>query len=370
MRITVARDQLVEALKLAIEPTKGQTINPIFTNVLLTVDKDGLEIRGTNHDYEVVQRVTEFDKKKNGACLVKGKLFYDIVSDLRADTVRLELDGATLNVESGFDLYELASADPADFPPPQAFDKGGSFTVQASDLAEALRCTPQATSQEKGRYALNGVFVEPARGGIKFVGTSGHVLCFIHIAGAETVETNAEQLILPRTLCQLIRRLCANLEAEAQVTCRSTPDRFGIEVNGQQTSGRMVHGRFPDYSAVIPKDLDKSFKCDRAALAHACRRAKHLTSPSTAAVRFELGGERLQLKSKSPGAGQANVELEVDYDGPELAIGLDPVYVEQALDHFDAADTITVDLKDKDTGIIVHAGDRDRKYYLCMPIDI
>jgi DNA polymerase-3 subunit beta len=148
-----------------------------------------------------------------------------------------------------------------------------------------------------------------------------------------------------------------------------TENRLIASVEGTEVGTQLVEGQFPDYRSVIPADLPKQFVIDLEDFRLALNKARHLTSVESQAVRLEISKGELTLRSKSPVSGQAEVKAEIEYDGEDTVIGFDPQYIIQGLDGFDAG-KVTFLFKDTDTGAIMHSGDREKFYYLVMPIDI
>jgi DNA polymerase-3 subunit beta len=115
---------------------------------------------------------------------------------------------------------------------------------------------------------------------------------------------------------------------------------------------------------VIPAELDKTLVVNLEDFRLALNKARHLTSVESQAVRLEASKGELTLRSRSPSQGQAEVKVEIEYAGADVAIGFDPQYILQGLEGFDS-DKVTFEFKDKDTGAIMHAGDKDR--HLAQP---
>lgn len=364
MQVICARDQLAEAMGLVSSIVNQRSINPITQNVLLIADKKGLEVRATDLELSLKRTLTEVETKKPGKCLIQAALAGNLLRDIRSETVELTVDGSTVQLKAGRDRFELTSADPDEFPKLPEVGGDAEIKLKGSDFAAAIRKVGRSIAQEKGRYALNGVLLEPAKSGLEFCGTDGRRLgwCKVAAKGGEVKY----QVIMPRKGYDLISKVIGE---EGELVLKLSENRILALADGTEVGTQLVEGQFPDYRSVIPGDLDKQFSINLEDFRLALNKARHLTSVESQAVRLEIAKGELTLRSKSPAQGQAEVKVEIDYDGEEAAIGFDPQYVLGGLDGFDS-DKVVFEFKDKDTGAIMHGGDKEKFYYLVMPIDI
>jgi DNA polymerase-3 subunit beta len=364
MQVICARDQLAEAMGLVSSIVNQRSTNPITQNVLLIADKNGLEVRATDLELSLKRTLAEVETKKPGKCLVQASLAGNLLRDIRAETVELSVDGSTVQLKAGRDRFELTSADPDEFPKLPEVGGDAEIKLKGADFANAIRKVGRSIAQEKGRYALNGVLLEPRKNALEFCGTDGRRLGFCKVS-AKGKEVSY-QVILPRKAYDLIGKV---IGGDGEMVLKLTENRVQAIVDGTEVGAQLVEGQFPDYRSVIPGDLDKQFTINTEEFRLALNKARHLTSVESQAVRLEIAKGELTLRSRSPSQGQAEVKVEIEYDGDDAVIGFDPQYILQGLDGFDS-DKMTFEFKDKDTGAVMHTGEREKFYYLVMPIDI
>lgn len=352
-------------MSLVTSVVNQRSTNPVTQNVCLVADKSGLELRATDLDCSLRKKLGEVEVEKTGNCLAPATLLAGLLKDIRSQTVEIIAQGTKVEIKAGRDRYELSSADPEEFP--KLPEKSGEVTItlKGKDFNDAIRKVGRSVAQEKGRYALNGVLLEPAKSGLEFCGTDGRRLGYVKV-GAKGKEIKY-QVIVPTKGYNLIGKVIGAGEEDIQLGITET--RLVANIAGTEVSTQLVEGQFPDYRSVIPKDLDKSFVIATEEFRSALNRAKHLTSVESQAVKLEIKPGELTIRSKAPAHGQAEVNVEIEYKGAETAIGFDPQYLLQGLEGVDNTKA-TFEFKDKETGAIIHAGDRAKFYYLVMPIDI
>ena len=365
MHVLCAREHLADAFSAVSSIVNQRSTNPITQNVLLIADKKGLEVRATDLDLSLKRTLAEVETKKAGKCLVNASLAAGLLKDIRAETVELKADGSKVELKAGRDRFELTSADPEEFPKLPEVGADNEITMRGQDFVNAIRKVGRSIAQEKGRYALNGVLLEPRKNALEFCGTDGRRLGYSKM-GSKGKEV-AFQIIMPQKGYNLITRVIGNADSELKL--RIAENRVLALVDGTEVGALLVEGQFPDYRSVIPSGLDKTFTVNLEDFRLALNKARHLTSVESQAVRLEISKGDLTIRSRSPAQGQAEVKLEIEYDGEDTTLGFDPQYILQGLDGFDS-DKVTFEFKDKDTGSIMHAGEKEKFYYLVMPIDI
>lgn len=365
MHVLAARDQLFEAFSLMASVVNQRSTNPITQNVLLVAGKEGLEVKATDLELSLRRVLTEVETKKAGKCLLNAALLAGLLKDLRTETVELKASGSNVEIKSGRDRFELPSADPEEFPKLAEVEGDAAITLKGSDFAAAIRKVGRSIAQEKGRYALNGVLLEPRKNALEFCGTDGRRLGYAKVSG-KGGEVKY-QVIVPQKGYNLIAKVIG--PGESDVKLKLTENRMVAVVDGTEIGTTLVEGQFPDYRSVLPTDLDKSFKIKLEDFRLALAKTRHMTSVESQAVRLEIKPGELTMRSRSQSAGQAEVVTEIEYSGPEAVLGFDPQYILQGLDGFDS-DTVVFEFKDKDAGAIMHAGQKERFFFLVMPIDL
>ena len=139
-----------------------------------------------------------------------------------------------------------------------------------------------------------------------------------------------------------------------------------VKCGGSTIYSRLVEGRFPRYSDVIPKEYSTSIEMVVGPFYSAVRQAQIVTNEESRGVDFKFGGGKLTLCSRAAYVGQSNVELPIPYDGEELTIIFDPKFVADFLRIIDAGTSIKVNLIDGESPAVFETEDEYR--YVVMPL--
>jgi DNA polymerase-3 subunit beta len=139
-------------------------------------------------------------------------------------------------------------------------------------------------------------------------------------------------------------------------------------LNGFIFSSKLVDGRFPDYSRVIPTAPPHRLRIQRDILKHALHRVAILSNEKFRGIRFGLTAQQLVLKANNPEQEEAEEVLVVDYQGPALEIGFNVQYMQDVLGVL-KADYLAIDMTDGNSSALITEEGNLAKYVI-MPMRI
>jgi DNA polymerase-3 subunit beta len=102
-------------------------------------------------------------------------------------------------------------------------------------------------------------------------------------------------------------------------------------------------------------------------LVRALRRVALLSAEHSRAVKVELGEGKLQLSARTPDLGEAQEELDVDYDGPSVSIGFNARYLLDCLGALGAKE-VRLGLRDAGSPVEVRPTDDLDSLAVVMPM--
>jgi len=132
---------------------------------------------------------------------------------------------------------------------------------------------------------------------------------------------------------------------------------------------KLVDGKFPDYSRVIPQNQPKSLVLNRAAFLQSLQRAAILTSDKFRGVRWVLSDGTLKIICSNTEQEEAQEELDVDYKGEPLDIGFNVGYMLDVLNNLDVQD-IVCGLGDASSSALITVPEKSDFKYVVMPMRI
>jgi DNA polymerase-3 subunit beta len=140
-----------------------------------------------------------------------------------------------------------------------------------------------------------------------------------------------------------------------------------ISLNEFIFTSKLIDGRFPDYERVIPKNSDKSIEADRESVRQAMVRTSILSNEKYRGIRLRLHNNSLQAQANNPEMEEAEEEVEVNYDGPEMEIGFNVSYLLDALGAV-SENTVVMELGDANSSCVIHPVEDQSCTYVIMPM--
>ena len=370
MEITVSKVELLRELTATQGVVERKTTIPILSNYLFEATTDKLSLTATDLDLSL-RTSCNAKVKKEGACTIPARKLYDYVRLLPdADiTIRL-LENHWVSIRCGRSNTKMVGMARSNFPGLPVFPTAGTIKIPAPVLRSMIAKTGFAIANEESRYTLNGALMVLKPESITMVATDGHRLAHIERSGEkfEGVSGEMKTLIPKKAMDELKSLLDSDIETIDFAKDEST---LFFRVGPRLLTSRQLTGQFPNYEAVLPKDITKSIVLHGDELGAAISRVAQFADERSRAVRLRLEKGELKLSASSTETGESEDSLEVDYNGDAMAIGFNAQYL---LDFIKAVGSGEVKLELKDAqsaGQLRPAESEDYKYrYIVMPMRI
>jgi len=370
MEITVSKFELLRELTATQGVVERKTTIPILSNYLFEASGDKLSLTATDLDLSLRTSCTA-KVKKEGACTIPARKLYDYVKLLPdADiTIRL-LDNHWVSIRCGRSNTKMVGMARSNFPGLPVFPSAGAIKIPAAVLRSMIAKTGFAIANEESRYTLNGALMVLKPESITMVATDGHRLAHIERAGEkfDGVSGEMKTLVPKKAMDELKTLLDSDVETIDFAKDEST---LFFRVGPRLLTSRQLTGQFPNYEAVLPKEITKSIMVQGDELGAAISRVAQFADERSRAVRLKLEKGELKLSASSTETGESEDSLEVAYNGDALSIGFNAQYL---LDFIKAVGSGEVKLELKDAqsaGQLRPAESEDYKYrYIVMPMRI
>ncbi|MHA7878693.1 MAG: DNA polymerase III subunit beta [Saccharospirillum sp.] len=366
MQVTLSRDSLLKPLQLVSGVVEKRQTLPVLSNVLLEVEDNQLSLTGTDLEVEIVGRVTLMEAAQPGAITVPARKFLDIVKSLPDDAlISLSQNEDRVVLSSGRSRFTLATLPVSDFPSVEEEDDSLAMTMPQHTLKQLIEATAFAMAQQDVRYYLNGMLLELNQNQVKTVATDGHRLALSCREVEGLMIPERKQVIVPRKGILELNRLMSDGDATVELAIGQNHIRARTEAF--TFTSKLVDGKFPDYERVIPRGGDKEVVGDRQALRSIFSRAAILSNEKYRGVRLLLSDNNLMVKANNPEQEEAEVNLEIDYQGPELEVGFNVSYLLDVMNVV-PGEQVRILMADASSSALLSDFDDAASQYVVMPM--
>jgi DNA polymerase-3 subunit beta len=140
-----------------------------------------------------------------------------------------------------------------------------------------------------------------------------------------------QEVIVPRKTVLELGKLLAENDADVRVELSATQAAFSF--GSVELVSKLVDGKFPDYTRVIPVGHKNQLSIGREVLRQALMRAAILSNEKFRGVRWVLTDGSLKIVSSNTEQEEAEEMLEVAYKGDALDIGFNVNYLLDVLNN-------------------------------------
>lgn len=341
---------------------------PILSNVLVNVEDHAVHFLATDLEVQIRATAKLETAHKPGSLTVGAKKLQDILRALPPDAdTSLETKETRLTVKAGKSRFALQTLAAADFPKiAEAKDDATEIAIPQRDFRRVLGLVQFAMAVQDIRYYLNGVLISCDGTTLRVVATDGHRLSMASYQLAEPVAKI--EAILPRkTVIELIKLLD---ESDDPIHMAMHQNQVKFRFAGIEIVSKIVEGKFPDYTKVIPSGYTNHVQLNRVEFQSALQRASILSNDKIRGVRLVFTKDSLSIICSNNEQEEAEESLGIAYEREPMDIAFNIAYLLDALGHL-STETIQLSLGEANmsSALITQPGSEDFKYVV-MPMRI
>jgi DNA polymerase-3 subunit beta len=365
--VKAKRDEILNPLSAVSGIIERRHTLPILSNVLIDRSASSVSFLATDIEIQITARSTLTASGEARAITVGARKLVDILRALpESAEVTLDQQEKRLLVKAGKSRFTLQTMPAEDFP--RLAKPAGDvarFALPQKALRRLLGLVQYAMAQQDIRYYLNGLLMVVEEKQLKLVATDGHRLAFASLPLA--ADLPRQEVIVPRKTVLELSKLLADTDEEVKIEV--SPAQAAFTFGSIELVSKLVDGKFPDYTRVIPTQHKNRLQIEREALRQALLRAAILSNEKFRGVRWVLADGSLKIVSSNAEQEEAHEEIEVKYSGDALDIGFNVNYLLDVLNNVSGAEIECAFGDSSSSALISYSTEKDFKYVV-MPMRI
>ncbi|MBI4509637.1 MAG: DNA polymerase III subunit beta [Deltaproteobacteria bacterium] len=368
MEFRIQKSEFLRGLRLAQGIADRKSTMPILANVLLRTDGKGKLLLAATDLNVSVSAELQARVENEGGITASAKHLHEIVSTLPGEELLFRrAENHWADIRAGSVQYKLVGMPDRDFPKIPDHREVAFTRVEAGTLREMIDKTLFSVSNDETRFHLNGVLFECDGTIGRMVSTDGHRLSLVErsVAGGPSL---AAGVIVPKKGLSEVRRLVDGMASSGVAEIAVSPPYFFARAGDIALAVKLIDSQFPPYDQVIPKSNDKVVVLERSVFLEALKRAQ-LMSSETRGVKLSITKGMLRVSSDNPELGEVKEDLEIDYAGEDLAVGLNPRYFSELLGQM-ATERIRLELSGELDPAVVRPAESSDYVGVVMPMRI
>jgi DNA polymerase III subunit beta len=365
--VKAKRDEILGPLSAVSGIIERRHTLPILSNVLIDRSASSVSFLATDIEIQITARSSLAASGEAKAVTVGARKLVDILRALPDGAeVTLQQQDKRLLVKAGKSRFTLQTMPAEDFP--RLAKPAGDvarFALPQKALRRLLGLVQYAMAQQDIRYYLNGLLLVVEEKQLKLVATDGHRLAFASLK--LSADLPRQEVIVPRKTVLELSKLLADSEDEVKIEI--SPAQAAFSFGTIELVSKLVDGKFPDYTRVIPTQHKNRLVIEREALRQALLRAAILSNEKFRGVRWVLADGSLKIVSSNAEQEEAHEEIEVKYSGDSLDIGFNVNYLLDVLNNVSGNEIECAFGDSSSSALISYSTEKDFKYVV-MPMRI
>ncbi|HNQ96540.1 MAG TPA: DNA polymerase III subunit beta [Treponemataceae bacterium] len=366
MKFSFDRDALLKEISIAQEIIATKNAISILSNVLLEASDGTLCIKATDIKVNFETRIP-VNVLESGSTTVFCDKFMSIISSLPSGEIEFEQNDIKITIRSitkkaRFQLKSITSDKYPEFTAPADI---AFFDIPVKEFKEMIYQTVFSVSDDETRYFMNGVFMEKQADKLQLVATDGRRLAFIAKEFATPLPDFKGVIIPPKILNIINKRASEEGPLSVGVGEKNIFFRFG----NYEFSSVLIDGQFPNYSRVIPESQAYSFEVETKDIVEALKRVALLVEQKSRRVYLAIAPGKLTISSQETELGTANEEIPCKYDGNEMTIALNYLYVEEPLKVI-GTDRVKFEFSEAMKAVTIKAEPAKDFFHIVMPMQM
>lgn len=261
--VQTTRDALLKPLSTVAGIVERRHTLPILANILMRKEGNKVAFIATDLEVQITTHADFGVGQDNESTTVAARKLLDILKAL-PDTgeVKLALASNKLSVQSAKSRFALQTLAASEFPTvaqPEQWDV--SLTLPQRTLRHLFNMVHFAMAQQDIRYYLNGMLLVFEPGRVRAVATDGHRLA--HCSTEADGIKERHEVIVPRKTVLEMQRLLE--DSDEPVSIDVAPGQIRFRFGDVELVSKLVEGKFPDFTRVIPTNYSRHFLVGREA---------------------------------------------------------------------------------------------------------
>jgi DNA polymerase-3 subunit beta len=371
MEVTIDRNELLKAVSRVQSIIEKRSNMPILSTILLTAEDGHIYLSATDLEISIQQKLSA-KVVDSGSITLPGRKLFEMAKESKGSVIHIkEKENNRIFVTDEKARYNLPSLSADEFPLFVEPEDVVSVEVDTHVLREMINKTIFSVTMDEAGFKLSGVYTEKValkgKTYLRMVSTDGHRLSMIdkEIKNIEGIEIESGIMVPKKGMAELLK---LTSEGETIIlgfkknNCVAKKENCVIVI-------RLLESRFPDYNAVIPQKSTCKVQIERDSIFECMKRMMILTDENYRGVKITLDHNTMELASNHPDLGDAQDNLEVQYEGERLEMGFNAKYF---IDVLQAMESEVVELAFiDDSSPCVLTGSADKGFLgLIMPMRI
>lgn len=367
MKLIILKNNLLEGL-FSVERSVSENINlPILKNILFITENNKIRITATNLELATTHHLSGKIIEEGKTC-VPFSIFYNIIRNLNTERIQLEKKDNNLNIKT--DNYEavIYGQNHEDFPIiPTVTSSQPAIVFKNAAFKDAVSKVIIAAQYSEIRPEISGILIKHKDNFLKLVATDSFRLAEETLpSDVYQLKTKDIELIVPLKTAQELLRIVNNEDSDIRMFVDANQVLFKTE--NQEIISRIIDGQFPDYEAIIPKEIKHEADVNRQELINAVKLTSVFTSRANdIVIRIGENKKFLEVFAAESQLGENRYLVPIKLRGDKFSVVFNWRYLLDGL-KIHKTEEIVLGVNGSDKPAVIKSAEDRSIFYVLMPI--
>lgn len=368
MRIQLTSSDLNSGMSTVSRALSARPTNAAYEGVLMETADNGVLLTCTDGEMTIKTTVPAIIEEE-GCALLPAKLLGDLAHRLEGMvTIKLD-DGGRATITAPFSSTRMVALEAADFPDIKDVKGDNVTTLPADQMRRAVDRVLFALSTDDSRKILTGCLMETCREEVRFVALDGFRLGLQRIVAVHDLPQgqDSRSTVIPG---RVISEICKILPDEnIPVSFHCTASQLMLCFGGTRVYSTLLTGEYINYRQILPTAWLTSVKIRRDLFADAIERAGLIAREGkNNLLRLHIDESGMHITANAE-MGNANEEIEIDFEGAALDIAFNARYLSDVIRCLDC-DEVCMRFNSNVSPCIICPVTGEQFVYLVLPVRV
>ena len=353
MRFLVSSTTLFSHLQAISRVINSKNSLPILDCILIELNDGTITMTASDSETTLSTSIEVSEYEGEGRFAISSKTILEALKENPEQPLNFNINTETMEITVKYPngKYSMMAQNGDEYPlPKQMGSEVVNLTMAADVMLTGINRCIFATADDELRPVMNGIYFDINQQDVTLVSSDGHKL----VRNKSFASTGNEKaaFILPKKPSNLLKNLLPKEQGDVQICFDDKNAMFTME-NYQMTC-RLIEGRYPNYSSVIPQNNPHKAVVDRAIFISALKRVSVFSSQASSLIKLSLKENNMTISAQDIDfSTSAEETLICQYDGKDMSIGFKSSFLIDILNNISSQNVI-IELADPSrAGLIV-----------------
>lgn len=314
---------------------------PILESFLFQIDSERrLTIVASDAEIRITTKLELVECDAPITFCVNARTIQDAVKEIPDQPLNVYINESNLEITMEYQngKYNFMGQSADEYPAATVLDgEVSELHLPGQVLCNGINRALFATADDVLRPVLNCIFFDLSADSLTMVASDGNRMACDTVR--PTSVGNPNTFLLPKKPALLIKNILTKEQDEVGI--RFTNRSAQVYTSEYTVECRLVEGRFPKYTSVIPQDNPNVVTVNRAAMLSALRRVLIFANANSVLAKLHIEANKITLSSQDVDFSMSAEEgLLCDYSGMPVSIGFKGTYLVELLNNLEGEEVV------------------------------